>query len=597
MQAQKYSVNQHQIATFLAFVKDGQIAIPEVQRPFVWENTRVRDLMDSLYKGYPVGYVITWQNPDVRLKDGQLSQGKKILIDGQQRITALKAAVLGDWVMNREYDKVKIKIAFNPLTEIFEVQNNAILRDKTWIPDISEIMNSASLLQTITGYLKLNPNAESSKVETSISNLLSIQHKQIGVIELSHDLDIDTVTEIFVRINSKGVSLSQADFAMSKMAANEHLDGHNLRKAIDYFCHLSVAPHFFEHIRDHDREFANTDYFNRMGWLKDEKDDLYDPDYSDMLRVCFTNEFKRGKMADLVSLLSGRNFLTKEYEEAITIDTYNRMKSSVMNFMNESHYKKFLMIIRSTGFIIPDMIRSQNSLNFSYIIYLKLRADNVPQAEIGRYVSRWFIFSILTSRYGGSPESTFDYDIKQIANKPFKEYLESVENAELSDAFWTFGLVQRLETSAANSPFLNLFFASLVKSNDKGFLSRDISVQSLIELRGDIHHLFPRDYMKKNERLRAEYNQLANFVLMQQEINIGIGNKSPEIYFNEIKQQCLGGSKKYGAIESVEELHDNLRSHCIPESIFSMNVNHYEDFLKERRSLIAQKIKNYYFKL
>src|SRR5215831_20104118 len=125
MQAQKYSVNQHQISTFLAFVRDGQIAIPEVQRPFVWENVRVRDLMDSLYKGYPVGYVITWQNPDVRLKDGKLSQGKKILIDGQQRITALKAAVLGDWVMNQDYDKIRIRIAFNPITETFEVQNQA----------------------------------------------------------------------------------------------------------------------------------------------------------------------------------------------------------------------------------------------------------------------------------------------------------------------------------------------------------------------------------------------------------------------------------------------------------------------------------------
>src|SRR5688572_22767820 len=144
MQAQKYAVNQHQISTFLAFVKDGQIAIPEVQRPFVWETARVRDLMDSLYKGYPVGYVITWQNPDIRLKDGKLSSGKKILIDGQQRITALKAAVLGDYVVDQDYDKIRIKIAFNPLSEIFEVQNNAILRDKTWIPDISEIMNAPS---------------------------------------------------------------------------------------------------------------------------------------------------------------------------------------------------------------------------------------------------------------------------------------------------------------------------------------------------------------------------------------------------------------------------------------------------------------------
>ena len=79
MQTQRYFVNQHQIATFLAFVKDGQIDIPGVQRPFVWDSSKVRDLSDSLYKGYPIGYVITWQNPNVRLKDGKLSEGKKIL--------------------------------------------------------------------------------------------------------------------------------------------------------------------------------------------------------------------------------------------------------------------------------------------------------------------------------------------------------------------------------------------------------------------------------------------------------------------------------------------------------------------------------------
>ncbi|MFN6092334.1 MAG: DUF262 domain-containing protein [Bacteroidota bacterium] len=315
MQTQKYSVNQHHISTFLAFVKAGQIAIPEVQRPFVWDSSKVRDLLDSLYKGYPIGYVITWQNPNVRLKDGKLSEGKKILIDGQQRITALRASVLGDYVVNKEYDRVRIKIAFNPITEAFEVQNPAILKDKTWIPDISEIMDSGSIIQIVRTYLDLNPDVDARKVEDNISNLLAIQHKQVGSIDLAHDLDIETVTEIFIRINSQGVVLSQADFAMSKIASNENLDGPNLRKAIDYFCHLAVAPQFYEHIRDHDKEFAKTDYFRAMTWLKDENDDLYDPGYTDMLRVVFTSEFTRGKMSDLVSLLSGRNFETRDFEE------------------------------------------------------------------------------------------------------------------------------------------------------------------------------------------------------------------------------------------------------------------------------------------
>jgi len=594
MQAQKYAVNQHQISTFLAFVKDGQIAIPEVQRPFVWDNTKVRDLMDSLYKGYPIGYVITWQNPNVRLKDGKLSEGKKILIDGQQRITALRAAVLGEYVVNKEYDKVRIKISFNPQTESFEVQNPAILKDKSWIPDISEVMTSGSIIQIVRKYAELNADKDIDEIEKNISNLLSIQHKQIGTIDLAHDLDIETVTEIFIRINSQGVVLSQADFAMSKIASNEKLDGPNLRKAIDYFCHLAVAPQFHEHIRDNDKEFASTDYFKAMSWLKDEKDDLYDPSYTDMLRVAFTSEFSRGRMSDLVSLLSGRNFETRDFEESIAAETFERMKFSTLRFMKEDYFKKFVMIIRSAGFITPELIRSKNALDFAYIIYLKLREDGVPQGEIGRLVSRWFVFSVLTGRYGSSPESTFDFDIKQISNRPFKEYLESIEQAELSDSFWNFGLIQRLDTSVASSPVFHVYQASQVKGQDRGFLSRDITVADIILYKGDIHHIFPKTYLKTNNKSRGDYNQIANYVLMQQEINIAIGAKSPNTYFNELKDQCNGGKIKYGAIQSKDELLDNLKTHCIPESIFDLAVDEYDSFLTERRKLMSDKMKNYY---
>ena len=114
---QKYSVNQHLIETVLAWVKAGEIAIPEIQRPFVWDSSKVRDLMDSLYQGFPVGYLISWKNPDVRLKDGSKSEGKKIMIDGQQRITALMAAILGQYVISSTYERVKIRIVFQPVEE------------------------------------------------------------------------------------------------------------------------------------------------------------------------------------------------------------------------------------------------------------------------------------------------------------------------------------------------------------------------------------------------------------------------------------------------------------------------------------------------
>ena len=134
MSSQKYSVNQHLIETLLSWVKSGEIAIPEIQRPFVWDASKVRDLMDSLYQGFPVGYIIAWRNPTVKLKDGSLAEGKKVLIDGQQRVTALTAAIAGQQVVNQDYQQVRIRIAFHPIEERFEVSNPAIEKDKSWLP-------------------------------------------------------------------------------------------------------------------------------------------------------------------------------------------------------------------------------------------------------------------------------------------------------------------------------------------------------------------------------------------------------------------------------------------------------------------------------
>ena len=598
MDIQKYNVNQHLIETLLAWVKSGEVAIPEIQRPFVWEASKVRDLMDSLYQGFPIGYVITWRNPNIKLKDGSSSEGKKILIDGQQRITALTAAILGDFVINKDYQRIRIKIAFNPIQEKFEVQTPVILKDKQWIPDISDVLSGAHNSFTyINNYLQSNPDCEQDKIVNAISKLFNLTKKQIGLIDLAAELDIETVTEIFIRINSQGVVLSQADFAMSKIAANDNYGGQTLRKAIDYFCHLAVSPEFYQFIADNDKEFATTEFFQKMSWLRNENDDLYDPSYTDMLRVAFTTQFNRAKMSDLVSLLSGRNFETRTFEEDIAENSFSKLKEGILNFMNETNFKRFIMIIKSAGFIDKGMIRSQTALNFAYIVYLKLRLKGIDQGLIEIYVRKWFVYSILTGRYSGSSESLYDFDIKQIEDKSFEQYLQEKEDAELSEAFWDINLVQRLDTSVSNSPYFNVFLAAQVKSNDRGFLSKEISVNNLIQHRGDIHHIFPRNYLKKSGLSRSKYNQIANYVYMQQEVNIQVGSKAPDVYFSEVLEQCHGGALKYGAITELQDLHKNLEQNCIPQSIFTMTIENYDEFLKDRRKLMASKIKEYYLNL
>ncbi|MBM4457456.1 MAG: DUF262 domain-containing protein [Chloroflexi bacterium] len=595
MPTQRYAVTQPPIETLFTWIKSGDIAIPEIQRPFVWSAVQVRKFLDSLYQGFPVGYLIAWRNPDVKLKDGTPSAGKRILIDGQQRVTALMAALLGQQVIDKDYEQTRIRIAFHPVNHQFEVSNPAIVKDAAWIPDISTVFDAnCSLFELVTSYCLRNPNITQDSIFRSLERLRGITSNQIGLIELNSDLDIETVTEIFIRVNSEGVSLSQADFAMSKIAVNETHEGHVLRKAIDYFCHLAVVPDFHKAIQGHDPAFAKTDFFAQMSWLKKENDDLYDPSYTVMLRVAFTSEFRRGKLEDLVALLSGRNFETRQFEEAIVEDTFTRLKSSVLRFMNETHFKRLIMIVRSAGFVDPSMIGSQNALNFAYILYLTLRELKRPDSEIERYVRRWFVMSVLTGRYSGSPESKFDEDIRQIHTLGITGYADTVIRGELSDAFWDVTLPQAMDTSVASSPYFRVFQAAQVKANDTGFLSRDITVRELIEVKSDVHHLFPRDYLKKRGVPRAQYNQIANYVVAQTEINIGIGNREPAEYFAQLQEQCSGGKKRYGNLTDTAKLAENLRQNCIPAGMETMTVSNYPAFLAERRNLMARKIKGYF---
>lgn len=597
---QKYTVNQYFVSNILNWVQEKEIAIPEIQRPFVWSSVKVRDLMDSLYKGFPIGYIIAWKNPDVRLKDGSISNGKKVLIDGQQRITALRAAVLGQNIVNKDYKEERIIISFNPVTEEFSTFTPAIGKDKLWIKDISVLMSKeGGLFKDVTDYCEKNPDVSRDLIEKNIEKLLQIKSKQVGFIELDSNLDIETVTEIFIRINSAGVVLSQSDFAMSKIASYDTEDnfGVNLRKCIDYFCHLSREPQFYKHISENDTEFKNSIYLSRIAWLKDENDELYDPDYSDVLRVSFTKQFERGKMSDLVGLLSGRNFETRSFEQEIMDSSFQKLRDAVLEFVKETNFKRFIMIIKSCGFISSDLINSQNTLNFAYILFLKLREKDVDPSIIEKSVKKWFVMSLLLGRYSGSPESQFDSDIRQVSKQGAEKILQSIEEAELSDAFWNVRLVQELDKSTINSPFLNLFLAAQIKASDQGFLSTDISVGNMISHRGDIHHLFPKEYLKANGYERSDYNQIANLVYAQQEINIKIGKKAPKDYMGEVRKQCEGGKLKYGGIKDKKDLEENLKHNCIPKEFDTMEMEDYQYFLMERRKLMAQKIKEYYYSL
>ena len=595
----RYNVTNYTVESLLSDIKCGNVAIPEMQRPFVWDASKVRDLVDSLYKGFPVGYIIVWQNPDVKLKDGTTAQGKKVLIDGQQRITAMAAAIVGQKVLNDHYKWKRISIAFNPLEEKFEVANNAIRKSSKWIPDIAPVMEPAfDTFSFVMEYCrKNNLNDQMPQVNAIINRLRSIQNNSLGVITLDSSLDIDSVTEIFIRINSKGVVLSQADFAMSKISSNEK-SGSVTRKTIDYFCHLLESPEDLKDIQNNDTVFSALPEFSAIRWAASKNDPVYKAAYTDVLRVAFTYKFKRGRLADLVSLLSGRDFETREFRMEIADDSFRQLHDAVLQTVNQTNYERYLMIVRSAGLVRRSLIRSQNALNFGYALYLSLRARKIDSNAIEQIVRRWLVLSILTGRYSGSPESSFDYDIKRFsAYENPADFLRLTEAGELSDAFWNVNLVQRLNTAVASNPYYNIYLAAQVKSHDKGFLSTQIDVESMLENRGDIHHLFPKDYLIKHGVPQSQYNQIANYVFIQQEINVKISNSAPCVYMQTVLNQCQTKQPVYGGITEEAALQENLRQNCVPVGFETMSIENYAEFLEERRELMAEKIKAYYFSL
>lgn len=607
MLIEKYNPNSLSVSAILGLIASGDIAIPEIQRPFVWKKKQVRDLLDSLYKGYPTGYLIVWKNPNVKLKDGSVSAGKKILIDGQQRVTALMTAIAGIPVINSEYRKERIKIAFNPfeaLSEdkdavIFEVQDQSHLKSKKWIPDVAEVFKSDfDVIEFATEYCTDNPDMTTKQLGKIITNLKAIGNRLIGVIELSESLDIDIVTDIFIRINSKGTALSQGDFVMSKIAADEIYGGNMLRKAIDYFAHLCVEPSFFDFIKENDEDFAKSEYMSKLAWLKDDKETVYDPECDDILRVAFMHMYPRAKLADLVSLLSGRDFETREFKIEITEETYKKLTQGVLNVINKNNFSQFMLAIRGAGFISDKLVNSYMALDFAYALYLRLAVNKeVNVSEMKRIVQKWYVLSVLTGRYSASPETAFYKDIRKINEVGVVKTLEDIEAAILSDNFWDVKVVQDLAYTSPINPTYLVYLAAQVAGNDMSLLSKNITVKDLIEISGDVHHIFPKEYLKSNGYDKNLYNQDANYAYLDTQVNKSIGKKAPCEYFSEAIKQCETKEIKCGSITELEQLKANLAANCIPFEVCVMTHNDYEEFLHKRRVLMAKKIKDYYYGL
>lgn len=607
---EKYSINNEKVNILLGWVQSGVVAIPEIQRPFVWKKAQVRDLIDSLYNGYPVGYIITWQNPAVRLKDGTSSHGKQILIDGQQRITALRAAIKGLPVINDKYKEEKIAISFNPYTEEFKVQDSSTRRGAEWIADISEVMvEDFSTRRFISQYDEKNvievdgekkprfTDAELDLIDRNLTKLLQIKNKEIGNIVLSSELPIDIVNDIFIRINQKGTKLSNADFVMSKIAVYEREQGDeygmNLRKFLDYFCNLAVEPMQYKDIEKNDTKFTSTDYYQHIAWLKNETSDLYDPEYSDILQTILALQFDRNKLGELVSLLSGRDFEQRIDLKEIADDSFAKLEEGIYKYTREHNFKHFIEdILMASGYGDKSILTAKGAINYLYGIYLRLRDIEDVNTETLSKLRRLFVISLLKSRLTGS-SLAFSEDFKRI-KKPgdLTKFVDTLEMQELTEVYWTSTLPDEFDKTNTSNQFWNVFVAAQRKLNYHGFLTPQLKVADMTT--PNIHHIFPRSYLIAQGLDKDSYNKIANFVYLRDDVNKKLDDDAPKVYLEKVRK--FDGAFN-NEIDSEESLARNLKENAIPESVVNYDIANYEKFLEERRKEMAKLVKDYYYSL
>ena len=580
-----YHVDNVTIEEILGWIKQGKIGLPEMQRPFVWSTAKVRDLIDSLYNGYPIGYIVTWQNPTVGLKNESSSNNKEIIIDGQQRLTALKAALSGEKVVSQQYITKRIKISFKPSTGEFNTLNSAIEKDPLWINDISDIFKS-----DFNSYSYVTDNAKKlgmapEDLGATLQKLLAIRQSEIGDIKLGYNLSIGAVTDIFNRINSKGVSLSSADLAMSRLSADTIHGGNNLRKQIEYFVQLLNDPNLLENIVKFDSDFANTKEFNQIKWIASEINPIYKPRYADILHLILATSFKRGKLSDMVSLISGRDFEARNYSEEGMKANYEKMQAGATLVFNKSNFQRYLMILRDMGMRNSGKLGlvGHGVFNFGYILFLYLHlSTNLSQEKIASYLKRWIIMSALTGRYSGSSETITESDLKMISRdaNPIN-VLDDILDREMNDSFWNGTLPNMLRVQSTQASSWRIFQMSQIYGKDTAWLAKDTSTETVMLEEGNIHHIFPQAYLRKNGFSKGDINQIANYVWVTQPKNLEISDKAPKDYLSD-----------ENIIEFMSET--NNRENAIPEEIVEYDFHNYSDFLNQRRHLMAKKMREFY---
>ena len=340
----------------------GTIGLPDIQRPFVWPDTKVRQLFDSLYKGYPVGYLLFWENANINgiksIGTGQKQKAAQLLIvDGQQRLTSLYAVIKGQEVIRENYTKTHIVISFNPLDEKFEVPDAAIRKDPRYYQNISEVWKEDADIFDITDEyidnLKKYRELSSDEVKTvrrNFNNLKNLETYPFSVLELSQEIDEEQVADVFVRINSQGKTLNQADFILTLMSVFWDEGRTNLEN----FCRDARMP--------------STSHGTPFNYLIVPKPDQ-------MLRVAVGLAFRRARLQYIYSILRGKDLETGQFSEERRDQQFKKLKVAQTHTLDLTNWHEFLKSLKQAGYSNESFISSNNNILYAYVLFLIGRVD------------------------------------------------------------------------------------------------------------------------------------------------------------------------------------------------------------------------------
>jgi hypothetical protein len=570
---------QVSIASLLGDIQEKSMALPDLQRPFVWEDRKVRDLLDSLFIGFPVGTLVLWHTSDGKearvVGASDALKVTTLIIDGQQRLTSLYAVMRGSQITDEDGSKRSIRIAFRPRDGRFEVADAAILKDPEFLPNVTELWTGGrtksqirkELLKTLKEKGRQIDEVYEEAVEQNLERAHLITDYQFPVVRIQKaagagEATEEDVAEIFVRINSQGKRLGQADFVLTL---------------------LSV---FHGDLRDR-IEFAATEMSRNA---------VLDMDTQQLLRATCAVGFNRARMSAIYKYLRGVDPVTGDTSVAARTARLEILDRAAAECIDPTTWRDYMLRVIHAGVVSESLVASNNAIVNAYAFYVVGQRLGVSKPRLDELVSRWLFGTLLTARYSGSSETIFEEDLARVAGLQsgdgFISALDDALAAKITGDYWTHTVVAALETQRGKAPAALAFRAAQVILGALALFS-DQPLRNLLAPPGrgkrsasEAHHLYPRAWLiSRGITERKRINQVANLADVGWFENNLIRDEAPSDYVPRVREHLDLDDERWARA---------CAEHALPVGWERLD---YEMFLRERRVRMAEVIRAAYRQL